>query len=406
MIADICAGSSLESPANIDSSLVGCGLIYGAARRLDGGSPLNPDPGSRWSVPAYSCATSVRATIRTVTFQYNGTGLEALKVVRTVPKSYTRASDLPLWAVENMHGFKISNTQPLWGLLGSDGATVDESLSTNVSTVSQESLRLPGFLDTYSYLLNGGGYVADRQGQNLPGVDFYTQALMNAFSITRPGSTGDQGYGDYSGRTGLALYTKWQNLSSSADQASRIINLVWTDIAANSVVGTKGWGLGSAALRKRDTTEADQVPVTVYQSHVRYRIPYAVPAFVALAVTVVVVVVGIILVAVGKTGSNRMRLLLDATSAGRVMGSFLWPGKAAGKGTDEWVKEVGTKVVIASNESVVATGVTVNETGWNDPEQLGVSDDKGAIRERHSLLRVPKESSVEIDRITEDKGQK
>lgn len=362
---------------------------------------MNADPGSKWSVPAYSCAASIRATIRTVTFQYNGTGLEALKVSETKPKVYTSDSELPLWAVENMHDTRISNAQPLWGVIGVSNDTVDESLATNISTISQASLRLPGILNSYSPLLLGTDYTPDNLGQNIPGVDFYTQALLNAFSITRPGQLGDQGFGDYSGRTGLALYSKWQKLSSSAGDASNIINLVWTDIAANSVVGTKGWGLGSTAgslSRKRDTDEADLVAVTIYHRRVRYRIPYAVPAFIALAVTVVVVVAWIVLLVVGKTGPTRLRDLLDATSAGRVMGFFLWPGKAAVRETDEWVKAVGTQVVVASNETIVATGCEVEEGGRNSIEKPSVVDDKGAVRERHSLLRVAEEGSLEIER--------
>lgn len=77
-------------------------------------------------------------------------------------------------------------------------------------------------------------------------MDFYVQALQNAFTIANPGSlgyAGYAGYADYSGLTaGLALYRKWQALSMNAVGAAQIVNLVWTDIAANSVVGTRGGG--------------------------------------------------------------------------------------------------------------------------------------------------------------------
>lgn len=81
---------------------MGCGLLYGAARRTDGGSELSHQPGSQWSIPVYGCAASVRAAILTVTFQYNGTGFAALKVTSAQPKTYPSASSHPLWAVENM----------------------------------------------------------------------------------------------------------------------------------------------------------------------------------------------------------------------------------------------------------------------------------------------------------------
>lgn len=144
ILAEICSGSFTSSPANINSSMVGCGLLYGTARRTDGGSELNPQPHSQWSVPIYSCAATVRATLRTVTFKYNGTGLAALKVTSATPKTYPSPADHPLWAVEDMQGMLLSSAQPLWGLLGPANSTIPPSLSTNLTTLQQPTLRLPG----------------------------------------------------------------------------------------------------------------------------------------------------------------------------------------------------------------------------------------------------------------------
>jgi hypothetical protein len=96
MAAELCAGTTAYSNVNINGSVVGCSLLYGAANRTDGGSPLIGDPGSPWSIPIYSCATAVKATIRTVTFQYNGTGIKALNIMGTTPKQYQDNSSLPL----------------------------------------------------------------------------------------------------------------------------------------------------------------------------------------------------------------------------------------------------------------------------------------------------------------------
>lgn len=200
---------------------------------------MSPQSGSQWSVPVYSCAASVRATVRKVAFRDNGTGLAALKVTATERKTYS-LSNIPLWGVENMNGTSLMDAQPLWGLLGpSNTSGAISSLAANMSTVRQEDLRLPGIVNAHS-VLGGIDYIPSTPGQNLPGVDFHVQALQNAFTIARPGSVGYAGYADYSGMTGLALYTKWRNLSASAEGAAAIIKLVWTDIAAKSVVGTKG----------------------------------------------------------------------------------------------------------------------------------------------------------------------
>jgi hypothetical protein len=47
-------------------------LTYGH-RRQDGGSTLIPDSGSTWSKSLYACASAVKATVKTVSFTYNGT---------------------------------------------------------------------------------------------------------------------------------------------------------------------------------------------------------------------------------------------------------------------------------------------------------------------------------------------
>ncbi|KAL2153769.1 hypothetical protein VTH82DRAFT_4924 [Thermothelomyces myriococcoides] len=402
IVSQICGGVAGVSPANINSSLVGCGLVYGAAYRTDGGDELSPQPGSNWSVPVYSCAASVRATIRTVTFRHNGTGLAGLRVTATEPKRYASPAEHPIWAVEDMpREYMIKDTQPLWGLLPD---SVPAELERNISTVRQPWLRLPGLVNSvYSSLNTGLEYVFKRQGQNLPGVDFYTLALQNAFSVTpRPyGASADSlYYGDYSGITSLAMYSKWRNLTRSDSGTAHLLRLLWTDMAANSVVGTKGWGLddpaalgegegetggGQSRLRKRDDDDDDdeddgkktgvKVPVTVYRRRVRYDLPYMVPAIVVLVLAVGVLCTWVVLMVMRRTGLAKMRWLLDATSPGRILGGFLWPEKAATlRGTNEWVKTLGTKRVVVGSKGpgaavVIAAGPEDNpQDGEPRPE--------------------------------------
>jgi hypothetical protein len=114
MEAELCAGTTYYSNVNINGSAVGCSLLYGAANRTDGSSPLIGDPGSPWSIPMYMCKSNVKATIRTVTFQYNGTGIEALRITGTAPKQYQGNSSLPLYEVETLPAeIDFSTAQPL-----------------------------------------------------------------------------------------------------------------------------------------------------------------------------------------------------------------------------------------------------------------------------------------------------
>ncbi|KAH6855872.1 hypothetical protein B0I37DRAFT_64600 [Chaetomium sp. MPI-CAGE-AT-0009] len=396
LVSEICAGGDHENLANINSSLVGCGLVYGAARRTDGGSALTPEPDSEWSLPAYSCAGSVRATIRTVTFVHNGTGLAGLKVTSAKPKTYASPADHPLWTVENMHSTTLWNAQPLWGIL--NPSTPPSQLPVNHSTTQQPTLRLPGIITAESFL-SGIDYISAKQGQNLPGVDFYVRALLNAFTIRRPGATGYEGYADYSGRTSLALYRKWQGLTASAEGTARMLALVWTDIAANAVVGTKGWGLddpaatggGEVAKRKRDGDAGGgggQVPVTVYRRRLRYRLPYMVPAVVVLALATGVLGTWLVLLAMGRTGAAKMRRLLDATSPGRILGGFLWPGKAATpRDTDEWVKTVGTRVVVVGSGSGDTVAVAARQSEQD-------RDGEGQVEGEESIQLIEKNKPV------------
>lgn len=294
----------------------------------------------------YSCASAIKATVRTVTFQYNGTGFDALKVTAMNPKTYDGSASLPLWGVEDLQPITIANAQPLWGILGTTNSSAISTSPYNISTLSQASLYLPGSLDQYALLLNGPQPIPITS-QNLPAVSFYNQALSSALAIARPGVTGYQGYADYSGQSSLALYAKWQGLSRTPDGAAKILNLVWTDVAANAVVGTKGWGVHSAAsvyphtLRRRadaaNDTQQALAPVTIFERHIRYHIPFAIPAFVVLAGITAVIGAVSTLAFMGRTGPGRMRAFLEATSAGRIVGTLLWP-KRGGEGTKEWMR--------------------------------------------------------------------
>ncbi|KFY38278.1 hypothetical protein V495_06665 [Pseudogymnoascus sp. VKM F-4514 (FW-929)] len=364
-----CAGTLSSSPPNINGSIVGCSLLYGAAKRTDGGSSLVFDPRSSWSTPIYSCATTVKATVRTVSFQYNGTTLSSLSVNQTRPKSYPEAVDLPLWGVEDLKApMTMEGTSPMWGILGQANSTLP-STPYNISTLAKESLYLPGYLNWG--LTNGIYSTPTTSGKNLPGTDFYAQALQNALTIVKPGGInkackadiGWNGAADFSGLNSFALFAKWQKLSRTPADAAKIINLVWTDVSANAVVGTKGWGLTSAAASAKAAavgkraepaplvTEVE-VPIIVYQMYIRYRIPFAVPAFLVLGLTVAVLTALIVLLISGRTGPKRMRMLLEDISVGRAVGVLLWPEKKKGLGTKEWVESVGTRSVTIGKEGI------------------------------------------------------
>jgi hypothetical protein len=149
-------------------------LIYGY-RRQDPGSSLIPDNGSKWSKPVYSCASAVKATIKTVSFTYNGTQdlLTNLAIPDVQDKNYSSESDMPIWGVENTgNSYENGVINLIWGLV----SPVYEN-HPNVSTVQQSSLYLPGF----SFLQDTTQESVYQD--NLPGSEFYAGCMQTAWNV-------------------------------------------------------------------------------------------------------------------------------------------------------------------------------------------------------------------------------
>ncbi|KAL5344022.1 hypothetical protein BJX70DRAFT_405200 [Aspergillus crustosus] len=361
----VCGGTSSQSPSNINSTLIACGLVLGAATRTDGGDSRILDPDTPWTIPLYSCATAMKAVVKTVELQYNGTDLDALEVRSVNPKQYTEPDSMPVWGVEQLYDHNINLAAPMWGIIGPNATDLQSTIDRyNISTITAESLYLPGFLDQNYPLLRGLNPVPLGTGQNLPGVEFYNQALMTAYTIN---AVGFQSEADYSGGDSLALYAKWQRLSQSAKGAASIINLVWTDIATNAVVGTKGWGLAAAASSMGISSTAGgpvvsdvDVPVTVYCSHIRYRIPWAVPAFITLGATTVLLGLLVMLLIMQRTGIKRLRIFLESTTVGRIISHFSEPETTGAADTAEpWVKTIGARRVTITADTITMDSVAV-----------------------------------------------
>jgi hypothetical protein len=101
-----------------------------------------------------------------------------------------------------------------------------------------------------------------------------------------------------------------------------ILNLIWTDIAANMVVGTKGLHTPENAKRKRygEGTDARSMPaVTSYTRRVKYRYVYGIPAFLALFLTMATVLSTLFFMFFSGGKPSNIRAFLQHTSAGRFL---------------------------------------------------------------------------------------
>jgi hypothetical protein len=75
------------------------------------------DLGSKWTQQLYTCASAIKASVQTVTFASNGTeSLAALSIVDVRPKNYDNKHP-PLWGIEKVKGYNITDISLFWGLI-------------------------------------------------------------------------------------------------------------------------------------------------------------------------------------------------------------------------------------------------------------------------------------------------
>ena len=290
----------------------------------------------------YSCASAIRATIKTVSFSYNKTDdlLSSLVIQEIQDKVYANESSIPLWGVENTgNAYYTQDMNLIWGLVSSAYEN-----NQNVSTVRQPYLYLSGWLG-----LSANVGISPTSYENLPGSDFSIGALAAAYGVG--GSTSSQSQFDYSGETNMAMWSTWQTLTNSSKTAALIPNLIYTDIAAASVVGTKGvLGPGNAAQKNLVA-----VRVTPIVLKIRYHYPFAIPALAAALMLVVITLLAFVTACFRGMGIGRIRLHLQQISPGRICTTFLYPSTdGMTMSSKNWSKNLGKKVLDLSGEFPVA----------------------------------------------------
>lgn len=291
----------------------------------------------------YSCISATKAVLKTVHFRFNETDdLSGVSVTGLANKEYPDESSKPLWGVEhtNMSVFDVS---ALWGLVSSPNQG-----NVSIDTLRDESLYLPGYA--------GQGIVVPSATENLPGIHFHTNAMAAAYSI------GEDLAVDYTGKSSLAMFRRWKDYSSDPGTANRILDLVWTDWAANTVVGSRGLHDDKGTVEKRaaPTGKDNLYPVTVFSRRLRYHVPYGIPAFIVLFFTALISA-GTLLSCLTGTGPGKMRRYLMRTSQARLLtarlygSSFPQSSGGARQGpssaeTKSWRDTVGRKEISLSQQ--------------------------------------------------------
>jgi hypothetical protein len=369
----ICAGAGGGDMANITNIFVTCGLVTGPPRRVDGGPQGIFELGSKWSSPLYSCATAVRATIKTVSFTTDpGTstannpspdssnrGLASLRVTNITAKSYPSPDAYPLWGVEDT-GRQLNEIRPIWGLVS---PAYPAANFPNMSFVKQPSLYLIGLGSGDAGPTFSPSPDFNAGEQNLAGTDFPFAAANTIYSDFK-GITDDSWPYDLVGRADMAVFTRWQGLCKTAEGAGKMINLLWTDLAASAVVGTKG-------IAQSQNGEGEPAPVIHVRPTVRrtrYHFPYGIPAFLLLAVLVGLTVGALCAWLSRMSTIERVRTRIQQLSAGRIFTIVLYPGESDFRMTPkEWSLMSGGKTVRFAD----------GDHGINEGEQDNLNRDLG-----------------------------
>lgn len=156
----------------------------------------------------------------------------------------------------------------------------------------------------------------------------------HALVDTYPPGHSVSGYRPYDGTLSRRLLLKWQSLSDSPARAANIPNLIWTDLAANMLVGTKSL---------TDSTRSYQV--RMYKRKITYNYFFAIPAFCCWVLWIAWIVAIIMLSIVGSAKDvalSRCKDRINRLSVGRALVVAGYPSSNHfGTPTADWLKSAG-----------------------------------------------------------------
>lgn len=278
----------------------------------------------------------MKASARTVRFQIRGhPSIESLEILSVKPSNTTS----PIWAVEDT-GWPLKYINPLWGPI----STADAA-HPGISIFQKPQLYLPAGFSTVAHVgLYENDAVAGISGPldalvSIYGGDTtsYSSVLVGGFASTP----------DYSGQYSWPLLLEWSRLVRNASSAGRVIDLMWTDLMANMLVGAK------SNLPSSDASTAYR-PASQYVSVVGYDWKYAALAFIFAALYLVMLIVTLLLWIFKRCNINALRFYLNQTAAGRSVTTERYQAKSGadtGKNED-WAYLRGDEMILVGREDV------------------------------------------------------
>ncbi|KAF2762880.1 hypothetical protein EJ05DRAFT_18244 [Pseudovirgaria hyperparasitica] len=365
-----CTGGASDQSTFDGTPTMACSYFLSSPYRIDSGSVLEEEAGSRWKTSIRICAGTVRASVKTISYTHNSSATPSLdntKVTALRDKSYASESEYPLWATEDWRspGKESALSTPLWGLVS----------PAEADTPGYTYVRAPTFLlppsspARWQMTATGSGRADVNLKDMLAGTiaprGVLTQVLTSAFA------TDQMWLPNYSGLHCLALRSKWAEMSKTAEGSADILSLVWTDIMASVTVGTK---------MHPSMEEIGQDSLT-HQTYVQVRAPrlsfhavYAIPGIVLLVLYTLLAIFSLPVIFSNRPFAFTMRCLLNNTSLGRNAAVAQEQTRAPGNfharahayvSTWEWLRKVGTlKMRIGEEVVPYMRGAVGGYTGW------------------------------------------
>ncbi|KAK4211789.1 hypothetical protein QBC37DRAFT_375727 [Rhypophila decipiens] len=154
--------------------------MRGVPQRVNPVSNIVCDDRSKWSQKIFACASTVKATIKTVSLVYNNSrsdsSFNGFGVKDINDKVYTRSNEIPLWGVENTgNKYNISQLNLVWGLLSKQYEG-----HSNTPTVCDSRISISPARSAPTASLGAYAYKGD---SNIPRSDFSIGALQAAYNV-------------------------------------------------------------------------------------------------------------------------------------------------------------------------------------------------------------------------------
>lgn len=342
---------------------------------MDGGYEGTLEAGSRWSSPILTCATALKASIKTVRLQTDGqsTNISTLRVTQIAPKEYASPDKYPIWGIENSNAW-LRDVVPIWGIISKSYEN-----HAGIKALRQPSMYLPGSRGAINAVASSLSSL--EMDVNLPAAQFPFSAL-EAVSTAK---VIYYGYvADYTGGGSMSMLQRWRELGKSAETAGQIINLIWTDISTSAVCGSRG----VLGRRNAEPPEAHaKIQVRPVHRQVRYRLAFAIPALILAVIALLVTVAAGVIACFRGARIRHVHRALRQTSTGRLVTALIGPPGESDlrMGSKEWSLRNGAREVDMSALVPLMVTSKNSDSGWGDQEG-GSGSDAYSLKEKPAII--------------------